>query len=82
MKKLKICNDCKFCSNKNIEGNDFSTCNCPKQRTEMDYSTGKRNFRWEYCSIQRTEVFPLDIIMGTCGKRGRFFELKEGEIKK
>lgn len=42
---------------------------------KLDLVTGHSNYDIEYlASSQRAYAFGLDILTGTCGKRGRFWE--------
>jgi hypothetical protein len=68
---MKLCNDCKY-----SERDFYLICRHPKNK-KMDYSTGEKVYRWEYCSTHRLNGWFVAIFINQCGKSARWFEPKE-----
>jgi hypothetical protein len=73
---MKTCKDCKWIA----DPGPFAKCNAPQN---MKAPTGYAVRRWDYCEVHREAPawFPLDILYGLCGKRGRWFEPKPDHSK-
>lgn len=68
----KLCSECRW-SNKATES--YSICQCPKiYKVRTSLVTGEESTdNTSFCTFQRSFGAPLDIVLGVCGKRGRFW---------
>ncbi len=68
--ETRFCKDCRWCSG----GEGFERCEAP-QNTDaiIDLVSGKAKPKFSFCSSQRDAVLDSD---KTCGREGRWFELK------
>ncbi len=71
---IKLCKDCK--SSYGLSPDNLH-CNCNKITRVLDYSTGKYEAEFEYCSIQRNAGYIYSLMERRCGKGARWFEPKE-----
>jgi hypothetical protein len=69
---MKLCNDCKYSERDYL----FLICQHPKNM-KIDHSTGKKVYRWEYCSTHRLNGWVTAWAIRQCGKPARWFEPKE-----
>lgn len=72
---MKLCKDCKWYREKQPH-DSFPSCVNPKD-LEQDHVNGGWLPRWKFCKILRGELWPLDVLLRTCGRRARWFEAKE-----
>lgn len=67
---VKCCKDCEFVHPSPLAGGS-------SQCRRIDPKTGEPISFGSTCDLQRSVPWPLDLVYGFCGKRGRFFKLKE-----
>ena len=83
MKKEKFCKNCKWYYKKNNP--EYSECHSPKnidtsKKKGIYLVTGLSDitiWRWLFCDQHRWACWFEAMIIGFCGKSGRWFELKE-----
>ena len=71
--KIKLCKNCRYSSDVERWDGEHAQCRCPRQPINYNYANGTKNSRWKYCSILREDGWFGSLLMGTCGKRARFY---------
>jgi len=74
---MKICADCKW-----YRLRTFGECEAPQNKSDINIVTGRASYQWIYCDTHRLKTWPWDILMGVCGRRGRWFEPEEKEASR
>lgn len=73
MKVVPICLNCKWCQPFELN-RELSKCAHPTGTSVVTGAAGKHRF--EYCNVQRNDGWFWCRFLKTCGKEGRFFEVK------
>ena len=76
---MRLCKDCRRCAPHPLfeeEGLSFRHAKCIR-RHEIDYVSGGEIDTGDYCSAERSGGWFDSLILGSCGKRGRYFEPKD-----
>lgn len=71
---MKFCVNCKHFINGGSEL--WSLC---MRKTRVSEITGKTLTEREWAWAERGPIFPVDVLTNSCGRRARFFELKEDQ---
>ena len=73
---MKLCKDCRWVADPGA----FAKCKAPQNVTAASKLTGFRDEpTWIYCTTQRQGGFLMSLMMGSCGKSGRWFAPRDGE---
>lgn len=70
-----ICTNCRWSRTLGA----YPTCHAPQGRWAVEYLSGSTSTEmdWEFCNIQRADIWPIAVVMRTCGRSGRWFQPKE-----
>ena len=81
MKAKPICTSCQHCRIPS-SGAGITRCDLLKAISVGEHLAGNtdRVTEWQDCSIQRSQRWPLDILMNQCGQRGRWFQPKQEAV--
>ena len=60
---IRLCKDCVYC--------DISALCYHNKGIGISLVTGKKVY--PYCSIERSAIWPFDVLFNVCGKRGRWW---------
>lgn len=76
---MRLCKDCKYSEQDAIDKKlNFYRCIAPQNMEKPDAVDGSQKPRWKWCDLHRKEGRFLSFVLRTCGRRGRWFEPKEG----
>jgi hypothetical protein len=73
---MKACRNCVHSRSENYAGVWFERCFAP-QNDKIDLVTGEFKPRWIFCSTHREDSWIVARLLKTCGKTGRWFEIKD-----
>ena len=71
---MKTCSNCKYCEP--LGTYEYYECRAPQNNVE-NLVVGGFKPRWQFCATHRPDSWLLALLIGTCGKRGRWFQAKE-----
>ena len=74
----KLCKDCKH--HRKGLAPEFSKCRAPqniRQIIKLIDGIPRTEYRWDFCSTQREDGWLSSLMINTCGKRGKWFEVKD-----
>ena len=77
----KLCIDCKWSSG----SDEFMECNAPQnfeRRSNLVYREIPARRRWKFCTLHREDFLFFALMLGTCGRRGRWWESRVPVVRR